>query len=75
MTCPRCQARLSLSVRDGIEIDRCPRCRGVWLDAGELDRLLAKAWAAFELDQDADEDDRDDELAPAGAVEDRRSVA
>lgn len=67
MTCPRCQARLSPSVRDGIEIDRCDRCRGVWLDAGELDRLLAKAWAAFDLDRDGHEDDDAPPATPPGA--------
>lgn len=42
MKCPRCPAStLALSERQGIEIDYCPDCRGVWLDRGELDKLIA----------------------------------
>jgi len=45
---PSCQAEhskpeLMMSERSGIEIDYCPRCRGIWLDRGELDKLLEKA--------------------------------
>jgi hypothetical protein len=40
MKCPACSADLLLSERQGIEIDYCPACRGVWLDRGELDQLL-----------------------------------
>ena len=41
MKCPRCPATtLLLSGRQGVEIDYCPDCRGIWLDRGELDKLL-----------------------------------
>ena len=41
MNCPLClDETLQAHVRGGIEIDVCPRCRGVWLDRGELDRLV-----------------------------------
>ena len=50
MQCPNpsCQSEhpkpeLTMSERSGIEIDYCPRCRGIWLDRGELDKLLEKA--------------------------------
>ena len=44
MTCPVCQnVSLSLSERQGIEIDYCPQCRGVWLDRGELDKLIDRS--------------------------------
>jgi uncharacterized protein len=44
--CPRCpEAPLSVRQRGGIEIDVCPSCRGVWLDRGELDKLIAQAGA------------------------------
>ena len=43
MTCPRCQTDLTISGRQGIEIDVCPKCRGVWLDRGELDKLVERA--------------------------------
>ncbi len=52
MKCPTCpDTKLSLSERSGIEIDYCPDCRGIWLDRGELDKLIAKAneQAASEL--------------------------
>lgn len=37
---------LTLSERNGIEIDYCPHCRGVWLDRGELDKLIERATVA-----------------------------
>lgn len=41
MKCPNCtDTLLVMSERQGVEIDYCPRCRGVWLDRGELDKLL-----------------------------------
>lgn len=44
MKCPVCkEPDLLMTDRQGIEIDYCPSCRGVWLDRGELDRLLEKA--------------------------------
>lgn len=44
--CPRCGSTLAMSERQGIEIDYCPSCRGVWLDRGELDKLIERADAA-----------------------------
>lgn len=43
MQCPSCQIDLQMAERHGIEIDYCPRCRGVWLDRGELDKIIARA--------------------------------
>lgn len=44
MNCPHCkEPRLVISERQGIEIDYCPECRGIWLDRGELDKLLERA--------------------------------
>jgi Zn-finger nucleic acid-binding protein len=40
MKCPNCDTTLAMSERLGVEIDYCPQCRGVWLDRGEIDRLL-----------------------------------
>jgi len=46
MNCPVCNnASLVMSERSGIEIDYCPTCRGVWLDRGELDKLIERAAA------------------------------
>ncbi len=43
MQCPVCQVPLSMSDRQGIEIDYCPQCRGVWLDRGELDKIIERS--------------------------------
>lgn len=43
MLCPVCKVDLVMSERQGIEIDYCPRCRGVWLDRGELDKILERS--------------------------------
>lgn len=43
MQCPRCQTTLTMSERQGVEIDYCPQCRGVWLDRGELDKIIERA--------------------------------
>lgn len=44
MNCPACkESVLSMTERAGIEIDYCPKCRGVWLDRGELDKIIEKA--------------------------------
>jgi hypothetical protein len=45
MKCPTDSATLVMSERSGIEIDYCPECRGVWLDRGELDKILDRAAA------------------------------
>lgn len=42
MACPVCKTGLSLSERQGVEIDYCPSCRGVWLDRGELDKIIER---------------------------------
>jgi Zn-finger nucleic acid-binding protein len=44
MKCPTCpETTLTMTERQGIEIDYCPQCRGVWLDRGELDKLIEKS--------------------------------
>jgi Zn-finger nucleic acid-binding protein len=43
MKCPIDNAELVMTDRQGIEIDYCPQCRGVWLDRGELDKILERA--------------------------------
>lgn len=40
MKCPHCNELLSMAERKGVEIDFCPKCRGVWLDRGELDKII-----------------------------------
>jgi uncharacterized protein len=45
MQCPVDQAVLQMTDRQGVEIDYCPTCRGVWLDRGELDKIIEKSEA------------------------------
>ncbi|MFG0304831.1 MAG: zf-TFIIB domain-containing protein [Phycisphaerales bacterium JB040] len=52
MMCPVCRtAELKIAERQGVEIDYCPKCRGIWLDRGELDKII-------------DRSERDDEVPP-----------
>ncbi len=55
MNCPNDQTTLVMSSRSGIEIDYCPQCRGVWLDRGELDKILEREQKEF---GNAAQDDR-----------------
>jgi Zn-finger nucleic acid-binding protein len=51
MVCPSCKVALVMSERQGVEIDYCPQCRGVWLDRGELDKIIernGKEMAAYQ---------------------------
>ncbi|MCR8697403.1 zf-TFIIB domain-containing protein [Campylobacter sp. LMG 7929] len=44
MNCPVCaNTALLMSERNGVEIDYCPQCRGVWLDRGELDKIIERS--------------------------------
>ena len=45
MKCPVDGNELRISERSGVEIDYCPQCRGVWLDRGELDKVIDRAGA------------------------------
>ena len=47
LLCPACRVPLMMSERSGVEIDYCPQCRGVWLDRGELDKILERSAAEF----------------------------
>ena len=47
MLCPVCRVDLVLADRQGVEIDYCPQCRGIWLDRGELDKIIERN-AAYE---------------------------
>jgi uncharacterized protein len=57
MNCPVCNVELKMSDRQGVEIDYCPRCRGVWLDRGELDKIIERS----ETGGESSERDRYDE--------------
>ncbi len=73
MKCPNCEELLVMTERQGVEIDYCPKCRGVWLDKGELDKIIEKSTVAESNQklkqndekrkqrQDDDDDDDDDD--------------
>jgi uncharacterized protein len=42
MNCPVCNVALVMAERQGVEIDYCPQCRGIWLDRGELDKIIER---------------------------------
>ncbi|WP_031298878.1 TFIIB-type zinc ribbon-containing protein [Sphingobium lactosutens] len=47
MLCPVCHVGLAMTDRQGVEIDYCPQCRGVWLDRGELDKIIERSAAGM----------------------------
>jgi len=52
MNCPVCkESSLVISERQGVEIDYCPKCRGVWLDRGELDKIIERSSEVFDNDR------------------------
>ena len=57
MQCPADSSTLLMAERRGVEIDYCPQCRGVWLDRGELDKLIERS-------DDADDRPRGDQRRP-----------
>lgn len=66
MRCPIDQTELLMTERHGVEIDYCPKCRGVWLDRGELDKIIELSTPEVALP--------DPDPAPAYAPEPRRDV-
>ena len=46
MNCPVCNLPLTMTDRQGVEIDYCQKCRGVWLDRGELDKIIERSFGA-----------------------------
>lgn len=67
MKCPVCDVELKIADRQGIEIDYCPQCRGVWLDRGELDKIIERS-----LNYRDDYPERDDDYYRYGEYEHRR---
>ena len=43
MKCPSCNETLLMTEKRGVEIDYCPNCRGIWLDRGELEKIMDNA--------------------------------
>jgi Zn-finger nucleic acid-binding protein len=61
MKCPVCNVELKMADRQGVEIDYCPQCRGVWLDRGELDKIIDRSSSAVYDDDRRDDYERDDD--------------
>jgi uncharacterized protein len=59
MKCPHCGEILLITERQGIEIDYCPKCRGVWLDKGELDKIIEKTESSESKHYDNDRKEKD----------------
>ncbi len=51
MLCPVCNVDMRLSDRQGVEIDYCPQCRGVWLDRGELEKIIERSTVSVDENQ------------------------
>lgn len=51
MMCPKCNVPLQVSQRQGVETDVCQQCRGVWLDRGELDKIINR-YDAFDKEEE-----------------------
>jgi uncharacterized protein len=78
MKCPNCEETLVMTERQGVEIDYCPKCRGVWLDKGELDKIIEKSQGEMRQ-QNADtrntdryDDDDDDDFGRKNPGQRRR---
>ncbi|MAU60084.1 zf-TFIIB domain-containing protein [Parvibaculum sp.] len=61
MKCPVDNETLVMTDRSGVEIDYCPKCRGVWLDRGELDKIIERSGPAPEVRNAAPREQRPDE--------------
>lgn len=63
MLCPVCHVGLAMTDRQEVEVDYCPQCRGVWLDRGELDKIIERsareAMPAAQVSQPSYRPDRD----------------
>ena len=71
MNCPRCDhGELVEKARDGVMIDVCRKCRGVWLDRGELEKIIALA--SNEFDEDTPSGIRDRSGLGGAALDDDR---
>ncbi|MCI4658476.1 TFIIB-type zinc ribbon-containing protein [Cryobacterium zhongshanensis] len=58
MKCPIDDSQLIMSERAGVEIDYCPQCRGVWLDRGELDKIVERSFAGPSIGTASDSPER-----------------
>jgi Zn-finger nucleic acid-binding protein len=66
MKCPICDIEMRTSFREEVEIDHCPQCRGIWLDRGELEKILAQIVIQYSSDR---EDEKKHEREAQGKYE------
>jgi Zn-finger nucleic acid-binding protein len=74
LRCPKCDAPMRMYERNGVHVDRCTECGGIFLDRGELDRLITAESSYYEPADDRRQDDRrrdrrddrDDDDGPGG---------
>lgn len=56
MKCPSCDETLLMSDKNGVEIDYCPNCRGIWLDRGELEKIMERSATHYSKKENYDSD-------------------
>lgn len=56
MKCPSCSETLLMTDKNGIEIDYCPSCRGIWLDRGELEKIIERSADHYSKKENYDSD-------------------
>lgn len=66
MNCPVCQIELAITERQGVEIDYCSQCRGIWLDRGELEKIIERAATTYAPAYKAEKDDYADHYHHSG---------
>lgn len=72
MKCPNCNENLMMTERLGVEIDYCPSCRGIWLDRGELDKIIEKSEQQPGNTDKKKGKDRGGDYRPSDLVDDSR---
>lgn len=56
MKCPNCNTTLMMTDKQGVEIDYCPECRGIWLDRGELEKIVERSAEHYSKKENYDAD-------------------
>jgi len=72
MKCPVCDVELLMTERERIEIDYCPKCRGIWLDRGELDKIIERSTMGASQAYVPETEGRYDRVAPPVHDEERK---
>jgi Zn-finger nucleic acid-binding protein len=72
LLCPACMVELKITDRQDVEIDYCPQCRGVWLDRGELDKIIDRSRSGTARRYEEYDDDDEERYRHGGARHRRR---